>query len=47
MDLDSAQLIQDLAEAEREREQLVQELRHALRGSERRFEAIVGSLTTR
>ena len=45
MDLDSAQLIQDLAEAEREREQLVQELRHALRGSERRFEAIVGSLT--
>jgi len=45
MDLDSAQLIQDLAEAEREREQLVQELRHALRGSERRFEALVGSLT--
>jgi PAS domain S-box-containing protein len=32
-------------EAEREREQLVQELRHALRGSERRFEAIVGALT--
>jgi PAS domain S-box-containing protein len=28
-----------------EREQLVQELRRALRGSERRFEAIVGSLT--
>jgi PAS domain S-box-containing protein len=45
MDLDSKQLIEDLAEAEREREQLVQELRHALRGSERRFEAIVGSLT--
>jgi sigma-B regulation protein RsbU (phosphoserine phosphatase) len=34
----------ELTEAEREREQLVQELRRALRGSERRFEAIVGSL---
>ena len=29
---------------EREREELVDELRSALRGSERRFEAIVGSL---
>jgi PAS domain S-box-containing protein len=32
-------------ERDREREQLVDELRDALRGSERRFEAIVGSLS--
>ncbi len=40
--------IQDIAErkdGEREREQLVDELRRALRGSERRFDAIVGSLS--
>ena len=40
--------IQDISErkeAERERERLVEELRQALRGSERRFEAIVGSLS--
>jgi PAS domain S-box-containing protein len=39
--------IQDISErrdGERERERLVEELRAALRGSERRFEAIVGSL---
>jgi PAS domain S-box-containing protein len=39
--------IQDIAdrtEGERERERLVEELRGALRGSERRFDAIVGSL---
>lgn len=39
--------VQDMSErteAERERERLVGELRAALRGSERRFEAIVGSL---
>ena len=39
--------IQDISErvdGERERERLVEELRRALRGSERRFEAIVGSL---
>jgi len=33
------------AEAEHERERLVDELHRALRGSERRFEAIVGALT--
>jgi len=32
-------------EAERERERLVEELHRALRGSERRFEAIIGSLS--
>lgn len=40
--------IQDIgerAEGERERERLVEELRVALRGSERRFDAIVGSLS--
>jgi PAS domain S-box-containing protein len=40
--------VQDLSarvETEREREQLVQELRSALHGSQRRFEAIVGSLS--
>lgn len=40
--------IQDIAErrgGESERERLVQELRLALRGSERRFDAIVGSLS--
>jgi sigma-B regulation protein RsbU (phosphoserine phosphatase) len=36
---------QDLAELIRDRERLVEELRTALRGSERRFDAIVGSLT--
>jgi PAS domain S-box-containing protein len=36
---------QDLAELIRDRERLVEELRAALRGSERRFDAIVGSLT--
>jgi len=39
--------IQDITErieSERERERLVEELRRALRGSERRFDAIVGSL---
>ncbi len=39
--------IQDISErrdAERERERLVEDLRRALTGSERRFEAIVGSL---
>jgi PAS domain S-box-containing protein len=40
--------IQDISErkdGEHEREQLVDELRRALRGSERRFDAIVGSLS--
>lgn len=40
--------IQDISErkdGEHEREQLVDELRHALHGSERRFDAIVGSLS--
>jgi PAS domain S-box-containing protein len=40
--------IRDITErrtAERERERLVEELNRALRGSERRFEAIVGSLS--
>jgi PAS domain S-box-containing protein len=40
--------IQDISErrqAERERERLVEELRATLRGSERRFDAIVGSLS--
>ncbi len=36
--------IADRTEGERERERLVEELRGALRGSERRFDAIVGSL---
>ena len=36
--------ISERQEAERERERLVEELHRALRGSERRFEAIVGSL---
>jgi len=39
--------VQDISErrqAERERERLVEELRAALRGSERRFEAIIGPL---
>ena len=37
--------ISERREAERERERLVDELRQALAGSERRFEAIVGSLS--
>src|SRR5579875_2587527 len=40
--------LQDISarrDAERERERLVEELRQALAGSERRFEAIVGSLS--
>jgi PAS domain S-box-containing protein len=37
--------ITERRESERERERLVEELRHALAGSERRFEAIVGSLS--
>lgn len=36
--------ISEREEADRERERLVEELHRALRGSERRFEAIVGSL---
>lgn len=36
--------ISERKQAERERERLVEELHQALRGSERRFEAIVGSL---
>jgi PAS domain S-box-containing protein len=41
----SIQDITERKEGEHERERLVAELREALRGSERRFEAIVGSLT--
>lgn len=37
--------VSERAEADRERERLVEELNQALRGNERRFEAIIGSLS--